>query len=136
MKAYLTYALNQEGKLVHVDNVPNGKECGCICPACKKPLQAKNGGQVREHYFAHQPGVDCPTALETTLHFLAKDKIQRAFYEKKFNIEFEYRSYCTNAQSCHYIIATPQNERCLISKVSMTHANRKSPMMRLEDALI
>lgn len=24
MKAYLTYALNQEGKLVHVEDVPNG----------------------------------------------------------------------------------------------------------------
>lgn len=78
MKVYLTYALNQEGQLVHVDDVPNGKECGCICPACKKPLQAKNAGEVREHHFAHQPGVDCPTALETALHFLAKDKIQRA----------------------------------------------------------
>ena len=29
MKAYLTYALNQEGLLVHVDSVPNGNECNC-----------------------------------------------------------------------------------------------------------
>lgn len=103
MKAYLTYALNQEGKLVHVEDVPNGNDCRCICPACKKPLQAKNAGLIREHHFAHQPGVDCPTALETALHLLAKEKIQKAFYEQDvFNMEFEYRSYCTNAQSCQY----------------------------------
>ena len=32
MKAYLTYTLNQEGKLVHVEDVPNGNDCRCICP--------------------------------------------------------------------------------------------------------
>ena len=88
---------------MYVDDVPNGKECDCICPACKKPLQAKNAGRIREHHFAHQPGTDCPTALETALHLLAKEKIQKAFYEQEvFNIEFEYRSYCTNRESCQY----------------------------------
>lgn len=38
---YLKYALNTKGELVHIDSVPNGNDCGCICPACKKPLQAK-----------------------------------------------------------------------------------------------
>ncbi len=33
-KAYLTWALNQEGDLVYVDEVPNGNECGCVCPHC------------------------------------------------------------------------------------------------------
>lgn len=103
MKAYLTYALNLEGKLVHVEDVPNGNKCGCICPACKKPLQAKNSGQIRDHHFAHQSGVDCATAQETALHLLAKKKIQKAFYEQEvFNIEFEYSSYCVNIQTCKY----------------------------------
>lgn len=103
-KAYLTYALNREGDLVHIDSVENGNECGCFCPACKKTLQAKNAGLIREHHFAHQPGVDCPTALETALHFLAKDKIQKAFYDKNvFNMEFEYHSYCKNVQTCKFV---------------------------------
>ena len=33
-KAYLTWALNQEGDLVYVDEVLNGNECGCVCPHC------------------------------------------------------------------------------------------------------
>lgn len=43
-KAYLTWALNQEGDLVYVDEVPNGNECGCVCPHCKSALCANNGG--------------------------------------------------------------------------------------------
>ena len=73
---YLKYALNTKGELVHIDSVPNGNDCGCICPACKKPLQAKNKGTHRTHHFAHQSGVDCPTAYESSLHLLAKKKIQ------------------------------------------------------------
>ena len=38
---YLKYALNEKGELVHIDSVPNGNDCGCICPACNKPLQGK-----------------------------------------------------------------------------------------------
>lgn len=41
---YLKYALNEKGELVHIDSVPNGNDCGCICPACNKPLQGKNNG--------------------------------------------------------------------------------------------
>lgn len=104
MKALLTYALNQEGVLVHVDSVPKGNKCNCICPACKKLLQAKNSGKIREHHFAHQHGVDCPTAKETALHLLAKDKIQKAFYEHDvFNMEFEYRSYCKDEKTCLFV---------------------------------
>lgn len=104
MKAYLEYALNQEGHLVHIDSVLNGNECGCICPACKKPLQAKNAGQIRIHHFAHNSGVDCPASLETTLHLLAKDKIQKAFNKQKvFYIKFKYHSYCEKIKTCDFV---------------------------------
>ncbi len=74
-KAYLTYALNQEGNLVHVDKVPNGNECGCICPHCKSALCAKNGGDGEKmvHHFAHLSGADCVGAVESALHKMAKD---------------------------------------------------------------
>ena len=104
MKAYLTYAINSEGKLVHVDSVPNGNECGCKCPACNKSLQAKNAGLKRNHHFAHQPGEDCLTAYETSLHLLAKEKIQKAFYENDcFYIVFEYGSFCKQFSECNYV---------------------------------
>ena len=103
MQTYLKYALNIKGNLVHIDNVPNGNDCGCVCPACKKPLQARNAGLIREHHFAHQVGVDCPTAYETSLHLLAKEKIQKAFYEQQaFMIDFEYRSFCINEHTCKF----------------------------------
>lgn len=75
MKAYLTYALNNEGDLVHIDSVPNGNECGCICPHCKSELCAKNGGSGEKmvHHFAHSSGSDCVGAIESALHKMAKD---------------------------------------------------------------
>lgn len=104
MKAYLTYALNQDGALVHIDSVPKGNKCGCFCPVCKKPLRAKNAGQIREHHFAHQPGIDCPTAFETVLHLLAKDRVQKAFYAQTvFKMEYEYHSHCEKKKSCEYV---------------------------------
>ena len=74
-KAYLTYALNQEGNLVHIDKVPNGNECGCVCPHCKSALCAKNGGDGEKmvHHFAHLSGADCVGAIESALHKMAKD---------------------------------------------------------------
>ena len=74
-RAYLTWAINQEGVLVHVDNVPNGNDCGCICPHCKNKLCAKNGGDGDKmiHHFAHLSGADCVGAVESALHKMAKD---------------------------------------------------------------
>lgn len=34
-KPYLTYALDTNGKLVHVDCVPRGLACKCLCPIVK-----------------------------------------------------------------------------------------------------
>ncbi|MBQ3944984.1 MAG: hypothetical protein II670_05155, partial [Alphaproteobacteria bacterium] len=77
-KAYLTYALNKEGKLVHVDTVPNGNKCGCVCPDCRKPLIAKHDGKTdRAHHFAHDNGIECKGARMTALHMLAQQIIEK-----------------------------------------------------------
>ncbi len=47
-----SWAENQEGKIVHVDDVQRGLKCGCRCPHCKEPLLARQG-EEREHGFAH-----------------------------------------------------------------------------------
>ena len=75
MKAYLTYALNKEGDLVHIDSVPNGNRCECVCPHCKSELCAKNGGdsEKKVHHFAHLNGADCIGAIESALHKMAKN---------------------------------------------------------------
>ena len=99
----LTYALNDTGQIVNVDDVPTGIHCNCYCPACNEPLIAKNQGTKRTHHFAHQPGKECNHAVETMLHILAKEKIREAFLSKpEFWIEYEYKSYCPQYKSCTF----------------------------------
>ena len=76
MGAFLTFALDEGGALVHVDDVAKGMKCGCHCPHCDAPLYAKNAGQIREHHFAHAHGHECEGAYESSLHLLAKEVLQ------------------------------------------------------------
>lgn len=75
-KPYLTYALDADGKLIHVDSVSTGLSCNCFCPHCKSELVAKNGGNRKTHHFAHANGSDCVGAIESVLHKMAKDILQ------------------------------------------------------------
>ena len=43
---------SDDGSLVDVENVPRGAKCGCVCPSCKTPLVARQGGE-KEWHFAH-----------------------------------------------------------------------------------
>jgi hypothetical protein len=76
MGAFLTYALDEGGALVHVDDVAKGAKCACHCPHCEAPLYAKNAGKFREHHFAHAHGHECEGAYESQLHLLAKEVLQ------------------------------------------------------------
>ena len=101
---YLDYAIDAEGRLAYIDNVPNGNGCGCFCPACGEPLTAKNGGARRIHHFAHQSGTECRYALEAMLHVLAKEKFREAFLSKsEFRIEFEHTSHCSDSGKCIFV---------------------------------
>lgn len=103
IKQRLTYALNNVGEFVGIDDVPTGSDCNCFCPACKEPLVAKNGGTKRVHHFAHQSGTECAHAVESMLHLLAKEKVREAFLSQpEYWIEFEYRSYCSKIEECNY----------------------------------
>lgn len=73
MGAFLTYALDEGGALVNVDDVAKGAKCACHCPHCNAPLYAKNAGTQREHHFAHAHGHECEGAYESSLHLLAKE---------------------------------------------------------------
>ena len=77
-KPNLIYALNANGKPVHIDSVPNGFSCGCRCPRCDSLLQAKNGGNERELHFAHRDGADCVGAVESAIHCLAKEILKES----------------------------------------------------------
>lgn len=71
----LTYAIDRDGKLVHIGSVQNGLDCGCICPFCHMELIAKNNGQHRAKHFAHKGDV-CTAYYETALHMLAKEIVK------------------------------------------------------------
>lgn len=73
----IVYAIGADGTLAHVDAVPNGSKCGCVCPSCKQPLIARNGGSKLIHHFAHKKGA-CKWAAETTVIMLAHDYLQKA----------------------------------------------------------
>ena len=67
----LIYAFDADGALVHVDSVANGSSCGCVCPYCKQPLVAKNGGGMLVHHFAHRKGA-CKWAAEAAVVLIAE----------------------------------------------------------------
>lgn len=75
----LTYGKNQDGRLVHIETVPSGLACNCVCPECGAPLNAKKG-KKNQHHFAHANGADCAGARMTALHMLAQQIIEE---EKK-----------------------------------------------------
>lgn len=75
-KPHLTYALNADGKLIHIENVSTGLACKCYCPHCRCELIAKNSGNYKVHHFAHSKGSDCIGAKESALHKMAKDILQ------------------------------------------------------------
>lgn len=71
----ITYALNPEGELVHIDTVANGYSCNCTCAGCGEKLNARNNGDKNQHHFAHKEntGKNC---YEVTLHLRSKDIIK------------------------------------------------------------
>lgn len=76
-KVKLKYAINENGDLVHVDSVLKGLACNCYCPNCHDELVAKNEGKHNAHCFSHKKGADCIGAVESVLHKMAKDVLER-----------------------------------------------------------
>lgn len=87
----LTYGKASNGRLVHVDEVPRGLACECVCPRCDAQLVARKG-EKKQHHFAHAGGADCAGARMTALHMLAQKIIQE---EKKIRTPY-YDEYIKN----------------------------------------
>ena len=67
----LQYAI-KDNKFVHISEVQQGLNCGCICPSCGCRLVSKKGAYNIFH-FAHYNAEECNGYLETSLHLLAKE---------------------------------------------------------------
>lgn len=73
-----SWAENAEGKMVHVDDVPRGLNCGCTCPNCHERLLARHG-EVNEHGFAHHSetrGANLKICYMVIMYKLAEQIIQ------------------------------------------------------------
>jgi len=66
----------KNGKIVHAEAVQSGIQCNCYCPACGGRFVAYNGPILRAH-FKHSTETDCKYSFETSLHYLAKEIIQK-----------------------------------------------------------
>jgi hypothetical protein len=79
----LQLALNEQGKIVSIFQVPSGLECKCFCPLTGARLIAKNNGKQpniplkpnqKVAHFARIDGFDVPIgATESAIHLLAKE---------------------------------------------------------------
>lgn len=87
-----SWAENAEGKMVHVDTVPNGKRCGCFCPNCHEQLVARQG-DVNAHGFAHLShgrGANLEICYKVTLLKLAEQIIET---QKRIHVPSYYEIY-------------------------------------------
>lgn len=74
MKSTLLVPFGLKGdKLYEPTQVDNGKACGCVCPACKNPLVAKQ--KAKTPHFAHAQDENCSRGLETAVHLAVKQII-------------------------------------------------------------
>lgn len=74
------FGKREDGSIVHISELTlrdNGLRCGCVCPKCDDPLQARNAGKVRQPYFAHDTQRSCEGAVESALHLFAKEVFLR-----------------------------------------------------------
>ena len=149
----LLYAINQEGNLVHVDQVKNGQECKCKCPACGEDLIAKQGKGHKIPHFAHASGVECEYGYESSLHLAAKQILEKA---KKMYIPAVYISF-PHSNKKPILLSPPKeididlvaleerfsdfvpdiviksDKRFLIVEIFVTHAIDKEKLAKIEN---
>ncbi|MBL6985730.1 MAG: hypothetical protein ISR72_01595 [Methylobacter sp.] len=78
----IPFGLRESNKeLVDVNDVPNGKQCGCICPSCHTPLEARQG-RINVWHFGHaSKGVyektknKCEYSFYTSIRLMARQII-------------------------------------------------------------
>lgn len=90
----LPCGLSKDGKLIYIEDAIKGKNCECVCPACKQALVAKNGGKKNAHHFAHFSVVECEHGYQSALHYMAKDLFQ----------ELQYLTFIKNGKPVQYKI--------------------------------
>lgn len=102
----IPFGLSQtDGQLYEPRQVSLGKNCGCICPACKQPVVAKHClAEKVEPHFAHTPGAECAKGYETALHLAAKQLID----ERRTLVFPELTARVTVRDALHHLHSASQ----------------------------
>lgn len=75
-KTIIKYAIDKTTqKVVHIDDVPKGLACNCICAECGSDFVAVKGEFRKKHFRHHNQDTNCKGGLETAIHKLAKEII-------------------------------------------------------------
>ena len=96
----LTYGLRKgtERDLVFIKDAEKGLKCGCVCPCCNQPLEARKG-KVRKPHFSHAPGYeDCKGGRMTAIHLMAQNVLAR---EKKVMLPAFDKKYSKHEAELH-----------------------------------
>jgi len=72
------FAMDKEGLIRSIDEVPRGLACECSCPGCGAPVIARQGS-LRGWHFAHTVDTNCKGGMETALHLAAKQLLLKSF---------------------------------------------------------
>jgi competence protein CoiA len=68
-------ALDQNGRLISIEDAQRGLACACTCVGCDEAVIARKG-PLREHHFAHYSNKEsCFIQRETLLHLYGKQVI-------------------------------------------------------------
>lgn len=148
----IEYAVEKETKqIMHIDEVPNGAKCNCICKSCNDELIARNGGKLKKHHFAHRNLIENRACRMTQLHlamqhyFLGLDVLtipQITFAYKNHTLKtpliktkilsatLEYRigtyvsDVCLNTDTGLYIVEICVTHKCEPEKVRYFKNNK------------
>lgn len=99
-KYYYRYALDNEGKLIHISEVnESNRSDGYRCFSCGEELIPVLG-KTNAHHFRHKTSI---CSYETYLHKLAKHTLKQKFDTlQEFEIVVPQNRLCINIQTCKF----------------------------------
>lgn len=78
-------AVDATGNIRFPDEVPRGSACGCHCPECGSPLQARQG-ETRQWHFAHEPGQERPECVVGAVNLIRRIAVDLLRSEPLFEL--------------------------------------------------
>jgi len=107
-----------DDELVDVYDVPNGKQCGCVCPSCHTPLEARQGDRNVWHFGHASKKVyketknECEYSFYLSLRMMARQLIGNQLTlhlpELIGNIEY-YEGILRYRQNKEFIVTKERN---------------------------